>query len=58
LQVTSQHVEFDITFATLLVINVTGADGGYQLFNAANAAQLNYPLFLTWCERTSGQWSL
>ena len=48
MQVTSQHVEFDITFATLMVINTTGADGGYQLFNTANNTQLNYSLFLTW----------
>ena len=43
-------MEFDISFATLLVINVTAADGGYQLFNTVNATQLNYPLFLTWCD--------
>lgn len=50
MQVTTQHLEFDISFATLLVTNDTGADGGHQLFNIANTTQLNYPLFLTWCE--------
>lgn len=50
MQQASQHLEFDIKFATLVVTNSTSADYGFQLFNTANATQLNYPLFLTWCD--------